>query len=233
MTRRVVGLFTPSQSFAVGRDGDHPRSPVGVGSFACQGLQPPALRNGVLPRGERPASRPASPPDHDGPIIFRGRANVFHHLPSAGLSRRGDRSRQDGSQISAGTPVAFTTLQNRLLFPIVALMRVFIAVQTVPCIVRPESLNTSICACRSPTHPAQSTCRIIPYAPASSSRTCLSATPTPAGRFVMPRSRSSQVSSPRSLAPARRARRRCRISFLAAMTSMAAASRSTATAYAD
>ena len=37
---------------------------------------------------------------------------------------------QDSSQISAGTLVAFTTLQARLLFPIVALMRVSIEVQT-------------------------------------------------------------------------------------------------------
>jgi len=37
---------------------------------------------------------------------------------------------QNSSQISAGTLVAFTTLQARLLFPIVALMRVSIEVQT-------------------------------------------------------------------------------------------------------
>ena len=78
---------------------------------------------------EREAGRAAGPADDDRADVLRHVGTFFGITPAlvylvAGLSRRRQRL------LSAGTLVAFTTLQTRLLFPIVNLLRVALDVQT-------------------------------------------------------------------------------------------------------
>ena len=81
--------------------------------------------------GERPPGRPAGAPGHDRAVVLRGRADVPRGDARAGVPRRGPPiAAESGAAITAGTIVAFTTLQARLLFPTVNLLRVSLDVQT-------------------------------------------------------------------------------------------------------
>ena len=121
-------------------------------------------------RGERPAGRPAGAPGHDRAVVLRGRADLPRGDPGAGLPRRGVPHRGRERAVTAGTIVAFTTLQARLLFPTVNLLRVSLDVQTSLALFGADLRATSTCGRASSTRPtrARST---RPRSPGGSSST--------------------------------------------------------------
>ena len=60
----------------------------------------------------------AGPPDDDRAAVLRDRPDLLRGHPGAGLPRRRARPAGGSTLLSAGTLVAFTTLQTRLLFPV-------------------------------------------------------------------------------------------------------------------
>ena len=144
------------------------------------------------------------------------------YLVAGMLAARGDAG------ISAGTLVAFTTLQTRLLFPIVNLLRVSLDVQTSLALFgRIFEYLDLVPALQD--SPGRARCPRPAPAARSSSGTCGSATPPTPGRGARPspdrgpsrtcHCTSRPGSSPRSSGPAEPARPRCPHSSRASTTS--------------
>ena len=99
-------------------DGGHRGDALGLGDPAVEVVRPPAARDRPVPGRERAAHGLADPPDDDRPVVLRGRRDVLLDHAGAGVPRRGLGASSDGrAAITAGTIVAFTTLQSPAVLP--------------------------------------------------------------------------------------------------------------------
>ena len=140
--------------------------------------------------------------------------------PGAGLPRGRLHARGRARRVSAGTLVAFTTLQARLLIPTVNLLRVSLDVQTSLALfgrifeyldLRPRIVDApdAAAAHRPGRRAGRVRRRVVPY-PAGRPRRRSPRRPAPAGWAVRTRRSSSRPASSRpSSGRAARARRRC------------------------
>ena len=201
---------------ALGADGHHAGDAERLGHPAVEVLQPAAHRVEPLSGREPQPGAPAGAPGDERPGLLRRRAGAHGerprgHLPRLGLPHR----RAAPTRITAGTIVAFTTVQARLLMPLMGLMRVALDLQTSAALFArifeyldlvPAIRDASRRDRRRPTRPARSG--------ASSSATSVFRYPDAAadsrGRpCAASRSRPSRVSTSRSSGRRARARRRC------------------------